>query len=134
MPAMLNNRRSRQKKNKRLDAMNDGVPITTSFSQATSNKKNITCLKCGKKGHYANECLNTATVVAAAHSAQRRLWRMMTVTMKITSISQRKFNILHLQSMPGMGPRNKDFSTRFDPFRLGLPNKAVTARRSVLEG
>jgi Zinc knuckle len=66
MPAMLNNRRSRQKKNKRLDAMNDGVPITTSFSQATSNKKNITCLKCGKKGHYANECLNTATVVAAA--------------------------------------------------------------------
>jgi hypothetical protein len=49
MLAMLSNRRGGQKENKRLDAMNDGVPMMTSFAQATSNKKNITCLKCGKK-------------------------------------------------------------------------------------
>jgi Zinc knuckle len=66
MLPMLSNCRGGQKENKRLDAMNDSVPITASFAQATSNKKNITCLKCGKKGHYANKCPNTPTVVAAA--------------------------------------------------------------------
>jgi Zinc knuckle len=67
MLAMLSNCRSGQKENKRLDAMNDGVPTTSSFAQATPNKKkNITCLKCGKKGHYANECTNKPTPVAAA--------------------------------------------------------------------
>jgi hypothetical protein len=67
MLAMLSNRRGGQKENKRLDAMNDGVPITTSFAQGIPNKKkNITCLKCGKKGHYANECPNKPTPVAAA--------------------------------------------------------------------
>jgi Zinc knuckle len=67
MLAMLSNRRGGQKENKRLDAMNDGVPATSSFAQATHNKKkNVTCLKCGKKGHYANECPNKPTPVAAA--------------------------------------------------------------------
>jgi hypothetical protein len=32
MLAMLSNRHGGQKKNKRLDAMNDSVPITTSFA------------------------------------------------------------------------------------------------------
>jgi Zinc knuckle len=67
MLAMLSNCRGGQKENKWLDAMNDGVPIATSFAQATPNKKkNITCLKCGKKGHYANECPTKPTAVAAA--------------------------------------------------------------------
>jgi Zinc knuckle len=67
MLAMLSNRHGGQKENKCLDAMNDGVPATSSFAQATPNKKkNVTCLTCGKKGHYANECPNKPTPVAAA--------------------------------------------------------------------
>jgi hypothetical protein len=126
MLAMLSNRCGGQKENKCLDAMNDGVPIMARFAQATSNKKNITCLNCGKKGHCANECPNTPTVVAAAQVAEDDDSNDDDNKPHVATPSHARGNTTSsTHRYAWHGPTKYEL---FDPSsRSGFPNKAATA-------